>query len=79
MRHPYETRLADIWCLLKLQPNGESGALSTNATSNLFFVRDAVGVLGVVDVLWSGVGWEIGASPLTRHRSWSSGRQVITR
>jgi hypothetical protein len=79
MRHPYETRLADIWCLLKLQPNGEPGALSTNATSNLFFVRDAVGVLGVVDVLWSGVGWEIGASPLTRHRSWSSGRQVITR
>ncbi len=79
MHHPYETRLADIWCLLKLQPNGEPGALSVNATPNLFFVRDVSGALGVVDVLWSGVGWEIGASPITRSRPWSSGRQVITR
>lgn len=79
MHHPYETRLADIWCLLKLQPNGEPGALSVNAAPNLFFVRDAAGALGVVDVLWSGVGWEIGASPITRSRPWSSGRQVITR
>lgn len=79
MHHPYETRLADIWCLLKLQPNGEPGALSVNATSNLFFVRDAVGALGVVDVLWSGAGWEIGASSIARNRPWSAGRQVITR
>lgn len=79
MHHPYETRLVDIWCLLKLQPNGEPGVLSVNATSNLFFVRDAVGVLGVVDVLWAGAGWEIGASPITRNRPWSPGRQVITR
>lgn len=79
LHHPYETRLADIWCLLKLQPNGEPGALSVNATSNLFFVRDAVGALGVVDVLWSGAGWEIGASPITRNRPWRPGRQVITR
>ncbi|MGN6311571.1 MAG: hypothetical protein ACTHNN_18685 [Xanthobacteraceae bacterium] len=79
LHHPYETRLADIWCLLKLQPNGEPGALSVNATPNLFFVRDAAGVLGVVDVLWSGAGWEIGASSLTRNRPWLPGRQVITR
>jgi hypothetical protein len=79
MHHPYETRLADIWCLLKLQPNGEPGALSVNAVSNLFFVRDAAGALGVVDVLWSGAGWEIGASSIARSRPWSQGRQVITR
>lgn len=79
MHHPYETRLADIWCLLKLQPNGDPGALSVNATSNLFFVRDSVGALGVVDVLWSGAGWEIGASSIARSRPWSAGRQVITR
>lgn len=79
MHHPYETRLADIWCLLKLQPNGEAGVLSVNATPNLFFVRDAVGALGVVDVLWSGAGWEIGASSIARNRPWSAGRQVITR
>lgn len=79
MHHPYETRLADIWCLLKLQPNGEPGALSVNAVSNLFFVRDAAGALGVVDVLWSGAGWEIGASSIARNRPWPPGRQVITR
>lgn len=79
LHHPYETNLADIWCLLKLQPNGEPGILSVNTISNLFFVRDVSGALGVVDVLWSGVGWEIGASPITRSRPWSSGRQVITR
>lgn len=79
LHHPYATRLADIWCLLKLQPNGEPGALSVNATSNLFFVRDAAGALGVVDVLWSGAGWEIGASSIVRNRPWPQGRQVITR
>jgi hypothetical protein len=75
----YETRLADIWCLLKLQPSGQPGVLSVDATPNLFFVRDAAGILGVVDVLWSGIGWEIGASPITRNRPWSAGRQVIAR
>lgn len=79
LHHPYETRLADIWCLLTLQPDGKPGVLSVNATSNLFFVRDAAGALGVVDVLWSGAGWEIGASPVTRNRPWPPGRQVITR
>ena len=79
LHHPYETRLADIWCLLTLQPDGKPGVLSVNATPNLFFVRDAAGALGVVDVLWSGAGWEIGASPITRNRPWPPGRQVITR
>jgi len=79
LHHPYETRLAGIWCLLRLQPNGTSGALSVDATSNLFFVRDAAGMLGVVDVLWSGVGWEIGASTLARSRPWPQGRHLITR
>lgn len=79
LHHPYETHLTDIWCLLKVQPNGEPGALSVNATSNLFFVRDAAGALGVVDVLWSGAGWEIGASSIVESRPWPRGRQVITR
>lgn len=77
LRAPSETRLADVWCLLKLQPNGEPGALLTNATPNLFFVRDATGGLGVVDVLWSGAGWEIGASSLTNDRPWPAGLRVI--
>jgi hypothetical protein len=79
LRAPFETRLADVWCLLRLQPNGERGALLTNAMPNLFFVRDAAAGLGVVDVLWSGAGWEIGASSLTSNRPWPAGLRVIAR
>jgi hypothetical protein len=74
----HETRLADLWCLLKLQPNGEDGPLQTNAVPNIFFVRDAAGVLGTVDVIWAGAGWEVGASPAEGQRQWSSGSRVIS-
>jgi hypothetical protein len=75
----HETKLADLWCLLKLQANGEDGALQTSAVPNIFFVRDATGVLGAVDALWAGAGWEIGASPVEGHRQWPSGSRVIAR
>jgi hypothetical protein len=75
----HETKLADLWCLLKLQANGEDGALQTNAVLNIFFVRDAAGVLRAVDALWAGAGWEIGASPVEGHREWPSGSRVIAR
>lgn len=76
---PFDIRLADVWCLLKRQPNGEAGALLTNAIPNLFFVRDVAGEVGVVDVVWSGAGWEVGASSLTRNRPWPAGLRVIAR
>lgn len=72
-----ETRLVDIWCLLKLQENGESGALQTSSDPNIFFVRDGMGDLGVVDALWGGAGWEIGASPI--QRSWATSTHVFSR
>jgi hypothetical protein len=75
----HETKLADLWCLLKLQANGEDGALQTNAFPNIFFVRDVTGVLGAVDALWAGAGWEIGASPVEGQREWPSGSRVIAR
>jgi hypothetical protein len=75
----YETRLADVWCFLKLQANSEDGALQTNAVPNIFFVRDAAGELGAVDTIWGGAGWEIGASPVRGQRQWPSGSQVISR
>ena len=75
----HETKLADLWCLLKLQANGEDGALQTDAFPNIFFVRDVTGALGAVDVLWAGAGWEIGASPVEGQREWPSGSRVIAR
>ena len=75
----HETTLADVWCLLRLQANGEPGALQTNSTPNIFFVRDGAGQLGVVDAIWGGAGWEIGASPVGDKRAWSVGTRVISR
>jgi hypothetical protein len=75
----HETKLTDLWCLLKLQASGQDGALQTNATPNIFFVRDAAGVLGAVDAIWAGAGWEIGASQAEGQRRWPSGSHVISR
>lgn len=74
-----ESKLVDVWCLLRLQANGESGALQTNAVPNIFFVRDGTGDLGVIDALWGGAGWEIGASPVGNQRTWATGTRVFSR
>ncbi|UGY13910.1 hypothetical protein [Bradyrhizobium septentrionale] len=75
----HESRLADVWCALKQQPNGNGGPLETNAKPNVFYVRDIAGELGAVDVLWGGVGWEIGASPVGDKPRWSSGARIFSR
>jgi hypothetical protein len=75
----HETKLSDLWCLLKLQAKGEDGALRTNAIPNVFFVRDVTGELGAVDAIWAGAGWEIGASQVEVQRQWPPGSLVISR
>jgi len=75
----HETNLADVWCLLRRQAKGEDGALKINSVPNIFFVRDAAGELGVVDTVWGGAGWEIGASPVGGTRVWAPGTRVISR
>jgi hypothetical protein len=72
-----ETTLGELWCLLALQPDGESGLLLTAAIPNLFFVRDNGGVLWTVDVVWGGAGWEIGASSTDGDGQWPAGVQAI--
>ena len=74
-----ETELADLWCLLERQANGEDGALQTDAVPNVFFVRDITGALGAVDAIWAGAGWEIEASQVNAKRQWPSGSRVISR
>lgn len=75
----HETRLVDLWCLLKVQAGGEPGALLTDAVPNIFYVRDSSGVLGAVDAVWGGAGWEIGASPIDGERMWPVGVRVMSR
>lgn len=75
----HETTLSHVWNALKQQPKGEPGALLTDSTPNVFFVRDARGVLWAVDLVWGGAGWEIGASAVDDRRPWRAGRQIISR
>ena len=75
----HETRLIDMWCLLKIQAHGGSGILRIDAVPNIFYVRDSSGVLGVVDAVWGGAGWEIGASSLDGERMWPVGTRVVSR
>ena len=74
-----ETSLANIWQMLKKQPNGESGKLLTNGYMNIFYVRDAKGVLRAVDVHWSSDGWHVRAYSVTYPIEWSEGYQVFSR
>ncbi|WP_246667328.1 hypothetical protein [Bradyrhizobium macuxiense] len=75
----HESRLADIWCALQQQPNGSGGSLEISSKPNVFYVRDIAGELGAVDVLWGGVGWEIGASPVSDKPRWPAGTRVFFR
>lgn len=74
-----EASLATLWCLLRRQPAGEAGALLINAVPNVFYVRDANGALGAVDVVWGGAGWEVGASALQGQPRWPANARVISR
>lgn len=75
----HETKLADLWCLLSRQADGEPGILLTNAVPNMLYVRDANGVLAVVDAVWSGAGWEIGASSIASPHHWQRGSRALAR
>lgn len=75
----HETRLVDLWCLLKVQANGQRGTLLVDTVPNIFYVRDSAGVLGAVDAVWGGAGWEIGASPVNDARMWPVGTRVMSR
>lgn len=74
-----ETTLADIWELLKKQPNGESGKLCVNGM-NIFFVRSNVrrGLIMVFLYLDIG-GWYIFDSSVYSPNEWGEGIQVFSR
>jgi hypothetical protein len=74
-----ETTLHDVWVLLERQAHGEEGPLRTDSRPNVFYVRDAEGVLWAVDAVWGGAGWEIGASALDERRPWGAPASVIAR
>lgn len=75
-----ETTLAHIWVLMEHQSNRENGVLLTNGQANIFYVRDADGVLRMAGVRWLSGGWNVIAhSVVRRQRRWHGGERVFSR
>jgi hypothetical protein len=56
-----ETSLATAYALMLRQNAGQPGPLATNGWSNVFYVRDAKGLLRSVNVHWCDGGWSVEA------------------
>ena len=74
-----ETTLTEVYALMEAQKNGESGPLLTNGYANIFYVRDAKGVLRTVFVYWSGGGWFVSACDASNSNQWLGEDQVFSR
>ncbi|MBI4992174.1 MAG: hypothetical protein HZB99_03080, partial [Candidatus Harrisonbacteria bacterium] len=74
-----ETTLASIWELFKKQPKGEDGELRTSGHTNIFYVRDAKGVLWAVSVRWHSDGWLVDAYSVENPFVWHDGYRVFSR
>ena len=74
-----ETTMSAIWALLKKQSKGQTGTLLVNGYANIFYVRDAKGVLRAVGVDWNGGGWGVAASPVEGPSTWDGDGRVFSR
>jgi hypothetical protein len=69
--------LAHLWEMLKLQPNGEVGALLTDGNWNIFYIPDIDGNLWAVYVRWYGAGWIVRAYSVDYPSRWDAGYRVF--
>ena len=74
-----ETTLAEIHALMEKQGKGEAGPLLTNGYVNIFYVRDAAGVLRALGVGWDGGGWDVSVDSVGGPGRWYAGRRVFSR
>ena len=74
-----ETALANVWELLKKQSKGELGKLRINGHANIFYVRDAKGVLRAVYVHWSRNGWDVSVNSVEDPLEWGEDERVFSR
>jgi hypothetical protein len=74
-----ETSLTEIFALMEAQGNREDGPLLTNGYANIFYVKDAKGVLRTVFVYWSVDGWNVAANSITSPYTWRGDDQVFSR
>jgi len=74
-----ETTLTKMFSLMEKQGNGEDGVLLTNGYANIFYIRDAKGVLWAVLCRWGVLGWYVRAFSVESPGRWDAGCRVFSR
>lgn len=76
-----ESTVAEMIALMRAQGRGQKGILLTNGYSNIFYIRDAKGVLWAVRCRWRSDGryWYVSAYPLSYPNACYAGDQVFSR
>jgi hypothetical protein len=74
-----ETTLTEVYALMEAQKNGENGPLLINGYANIFYVRDAKGVLRTVYVHLDVDGWDVDAHGVTYPSTLNDDYQVFSR
>ncbi|MEK7509525.1 MAG: hypothetical protein AAB605_02320 [Patescibacteria group bacterium] len=77
----HKTYLADLWAMLKKQPNGEEGDLLVDGRANIFYIFDEDATSWAVDARWyaDDGGWRLDANSVSRPGRWYGGYQVVSR
>lgn len=73
-----EVMLAQIYVLMERQPNGQKGILLTDWW-NVFYARDALGLLRAVRVFWHDDGWHVSAHSVEHPYGWDKDDRVFSR
>jgi hypothetical protein len=75
------TSFARMWQMTEKQGHGEEGDLLVNGYANIFYIRDAKGVLWVVYCFWraSRGYWRFRAHSVAPPDAWYAGSQVVSR
>ncbi len=75
-----ETSLSEMYSLMEKQGNGQNGVLLTSDhVVNIFYIRDARGVLRAVFVRWIVGGWRVVAFEVSDPHGWDDGSRVFSR
>jgi hypothetical protein len=74
-----EVALARVYQLLSKQPNGEDGPLLTDNNASMFYIRDSMKNLWVIDAYWLPPnGWYVDASSVNYPVEWYGGDLVFS-
>lgn len=63
-----ECSLYSMFFLMEQQGHGQGGVLLTGGYDNIFYIRDCVGVLWAISLLWDGNGWNVDANSIDNSR-----------